>query len=116
MVHRTPPKGRYIGHELSVMAPPSSGCLVASALGALERAGAPDTDKGRAEALAQVMLAMFERRRAGLGRVRGYPGMGVAIRIQLITSFPLFFSNHWSIQSNITHTTEQWRDVMTLDY
>ncbi len=67
VVHRTPPKGRYRGHELSVMAPPSSGFLVASALGALERAGVPDTDKGRAEALARVMLAMFERRRVGLG-------------------------------------------------
>lgn len=67
VIQRTPPTGRYLGRTLSVMAPPSSGFLVTAALGALERAGVPDDAEDQAEALARVMLAMFERRRTGLG-------------------------------------------------
>jgi gamma-glutamyltranspeptidase/glutathione hydrolase len=67
VIQRTPPTGSYRGRTLSVMAPPSSGFLVTAALGALERAGVPDREEARAEALVQVMLAMFERRRTGLG-------------------------------------------------
>jgi len=67
VVRREPATGSYRGRRIATMSPPSSGGLVAAGLAALERAGTPETEDGRAEALARAMLAMFESRRTGLG-------------------------------------------------
>jgi gamma-glutamyltranspeptidase/glutathione hydrolase len=66
-VRRAPARGRYRGRSIATVGPPSTGFLVAKGLAALETAGVPEDEHGRARALAGAMLEMFTTRRQGLG-------------------------------------------------